>query len=241
MPIHDWTRVEAGTFHAFHQLWIASLCNRLNAGCLPKGFFAMPEQRVSGPELDVLALETRGRKKARGKTNGGTAVIDTPPKTRIVESTQSELYAKKADRIVIQHARGRIVAFVEIISPGNKGSRQALRAFVEKTVQLLDQGIHLLVVDLFPPSKRDPQGIHRAIWEEIHDTSFRLPSGKPLTLAAYASGWLTTAYVEPVAVGDAMPDMPLFLEREKHVLTPLEATYLATWEALPEEIQELLE
>jgi hypothetical protein len=49
------------------------------------------------------------------------------------------------------------------------------------------------------------------------------------------------AYVEPVAVGDAMPDMPLFLEPERHVRTPLEATYQATWEALPHEIKELFD
>ncbi len=41
--------------------------------------------------------------------------------------------------------------------------------------------------------------------------------------------------------GDVMPDMPLFLEPERHVLTPLEATYQAAWGELPEEIRELLE
>src|SRR5438309_522681 len=121
MPIHDWTQVEAGTFHAFHQLWISSLCNRLNAGCLPRGFFAMPEQRVPGPEVDVLALQTSVRGKARSKRAGGTAVIDTPPRTRFVEEAEPELYAKKADRIAVHHGMGRVVAFIEIVSPGNKG------------------------------------------------------------------------------------------------------------------------
>jgi len=37
------------------------------------------------------------------------------------------------------------------------------------------------------------------------------------------------------------PLMPLFLEPERHVLTPLEATYQAAWEELPEEIKERLE
>jgi hypothetical protein len=141
----------------------------------------------------------------------------------------------------VRHTQGRVVAFVEIVSPGNKGSRHALRAFVEKTTQLLEQGIHLLVIDLIAPSKRDPQGIHRAIWEEIHDTNFKLPADKPLTLAAYASGLVTTAYVEPVAVGDVMPDMPLFLEPDRHVLAPLEPTYQAAWNELPDEIKDLLE
>jgi hypothetical protein len=241
MPIHDWTLVDAGTFHAFHQLWIASLCNRLNAGALPRGFFALPEQRVPGPELDVLALESYSSKRRGKSRNGSTAVIDTPPRTRIVEIAEPERYAKKADRIAVRHARGRVVAFMEIVSPGNKGSRHEMRAFVKKTTELLEQGIHLLVVDLFPPSSRDPHGIHRAIWEEIASTNFKLPVSKRLTLASYEAGQATKAYVEPVAVGDQMPDMPLFLEPERHILTPLEETYQATWNGLPEEIRELLE
>src|SRR5437899_1439099 len=153
MPIHDWTRVEAGTFHAFHQGWIVYLCQHLNAGCLPSGYFALPEQRVAGPEADVLALETSTRRKARPERNGGTAVIDTPPRARIVEETESELYAMKADRIAVHHGMGNVVAFIEIVSPGNKGSRHALRAFVDKATELLGQGIHLLIIDLFAPSK----------------------------------------------------------------------------------------
>ena len=35
MPIHDWTRVTAGTWHDFHLVWIAELRNVLNGGLLP--------------------------------------------------------------------------------------------------------------------------------------------------------------------------------------------------------------
>jgi hypothetical protein len=239
MPIHDWTRVDAGTFHDFHQQWITGLCQALNAGGMPRGFFAMLEQRVGGPELDVVALQARTPRKDKNNGDGGTAVIDTPPRTRFVEEAESVQYAKKADRIAIHHRLGKVVAFIELVSPGNKGSQHALRAFMEKAAEFLEQGIHLLVVDLFPPSKRDPQGIHRAIWEHISETKFKLPRKKPLTLASYSAGIVKKAYVEAVAVGDAMPDMPLFLEPERYVRTPLEATYQTTWDALPEEIKEL--
>ena len=36
MPVHDWTRVDAGTFHAFHTLWIGEIMKALNAGLLPR-------------------------------------------------------------------------------------------------------------------------------------------------------------------------------------------------------------
>jgi hypothetical protein len=30
MPIHDWTRVDAGIFHHFHQSWIPEISRALN-------------------------------------------------------------------------------------------------------------------------------------------------------------------------------------------------------------------
>jgi hypothetical protein len=35
MPVHDWTRVSAGTFHDSHCTWISQIKNRLNEGVLP--------------------------------------------------------------------------------------------------------------------------------------------------------------------------------------------------------------
>jgi hypothetical protein len=238
MPIHDWTRVDAGTFHFFHQRWISSLCDMLNTGGLPDGFFAMAEQIVGGPSPDVVALQaTSARKPPRSNR---AVPVATPPRARIVQHAEMERYASKADRIIVKHARGQVIALIEIVSPGNKGSRHALRTFVEKIAACLDQGIHLLVIDLFPPSVRDPQGIHKAIWDEVTDEPFELPADKKLTTAAYSAGAVKVAYVEPVAVGDALPDMPLFLEPGLHVPVILEATYQGTWNVFPEELRELL-
>ena len=49
------------------------------------------------------------------------------------------------------------------------------------------------------------------------------------------------AYVEPVAIGDELRDMPLFLANDYHVDVPLESTYLATWDASPEEFRTAVE
>ena len=59
MPIHDWTRVRANRFHDFHQTWTVAICNNLNAGRLPPGYFAMVEQKAGSPEADDITLETR--------------------------------------------------------------------------------------------------------------------------------------------------------------------------------------
>jgi hypothetical protein len=91
----------------------------------------------------------------------------------------------------------------------------------------------LLIVDLFPPGPRDSQGIHKAIWEQFTDSEFALEPDRPLTLAAYTGGPFPEAFVEPVAVGAALPDMPLFLAPDVYINVPLEATYQSAWEAVP--------
>ena len=142
---------------------------------------------------------------------------------------------------MIHHPWDRMVCVIEIVSPGNKRARRALRAFVEMAVALLRQGAHLLVVDLFPPSAGDPQGIHKAIWDEIQEEPFALPPEKPLTLAAYVAGSETEAYIEPVAVGDLLPDMPSFLAADRYVPCPLEATYQTAWASCPDVMREFVE
>jgi Protein of unknown function (DUF4058) len=91
-----------------------------------------------------------------------------------------EALSRKRSRVAIHHSSDHeVIAVVEIVSPGNKASRPALRSFVSKAVELLDKGIHLSVIDLFPLSRRDPRGIHGAIWCEIEEDDFELPSDKP--------------------------------------------------------------
>jgi hypothetical protein len=232
MPIHDWTRVDAGLFHHFHQRWTASLCDALNSGALPPRYYALAEQVVSGPIPDVLTLRQTPVTGTRDDSPLGLAVVTSPPQTRFVRRAEGDRYARKANRVTVRHRHGQIVAVLEIVSPGNKNSRTALHAFVAKMTELLDQGIHLLIVDLFPPSARDP---------EIAEEPFELPPGKPLTLAAYEAGPTKVAYVEPVAVGDVLPDMPLFLAPEVHVPATLEATYQVAWNVFPGPLKGLLE
>jgi len=241
MPIHDWTRVDAGLFHHFHQDWTIELARSLNAGRLPAGYVALAEQQTGGPIPDVLTLHRRPGDTPRSEPAGGLAVATAPPRARFVVEVEEDVYARRANRICIQHRHGDVVAVIEVVSPGNKSSSSALRSFVRKASDLIWQGIHLLVVDLFPPSDRDPQGIHKAIWDEIAERPFELPADKQLTVVAYRAAPIKTAYVEPVAPGDSLPALPIFLTEDEYVLAPLEETYEASWAAFPRDFKELLE
>jgi hypothetical protein len=247
MPIHDWTRVSDGTFHAFHVSWVSELQESLNSGLLPSAYYAQAEQIVGPLGPDVLTLQTNGCPPAETPTGepsgaGGLAVAAAPPRTRVTAAAVMDDYVLKRRTIVIRHSSGdRIIALVEIVSPGNKSSRHALRSFVEKAVEALYRGYHLLIVDLFPPTSRDPQGIHGAIWQEISDDAFELPAGERLTLAAYSAGPVKRAWVEPTAVGRPLLDMPLFLEPEIYVNVPLEATYQAAYRGVARRWKQVLD
>jgi hypothetical protein len=105
----------------------------------------------------------------------------TEPKVQFRASANMDEYVLKRRTPVIRHSSDdRIVALLEIVSPGNKSGRH-----------------------------------------------------QPLTLAAYSAGEPKQAFVQPVAVGEACPLMPLFLEAEQYVNVPLEETYMEAYRGVP--------
>jgi hypothetical protein len=108
-------------------------------------------------------------------------------------------------------------------------------------IAVLREGFHLLVVDLFPPTRHDPDGVHGLIWEYLTAESWPLTLGLPLTLASYCAKTPITAYVEPTCVGGILPDMPLFLTPEHYINVPLENTYMAAWRGVPERWRRVIE
>ena len=240
MPVHDWTKVDAGLYHNFHQRWSGFLCDALNDGALPKNFFALVEQNIRGPIPDVLTLQLSPENEESGAEPGGIAVATAPPRTRISKKTEADSYLAKTNRVTVRHRHGKVIAVIEIVSPGNKSSRAAIRDFVEKSADLIYQGIHLLVIDLFPPGPRDPGGIAKAIWDEFVIEDFEQFPDKTLTLASFDAGAVRAVYVEPIAVADTLPAMPLFLMPETYVYAPLEASYEKAWQVFPAPLKKLL-
>jgi hypothetical protein len=239
MAIHDWTRAPAGFFHSFHQPWAVHLCEAMNAGRLPRGYYALVERTTFGVAPDVVTLQGRTPHNNPSERPAAIALAEAPPRTRFVsQSTEEEGYAARANRIAVWGPADEVIAIIEIVSPGNKSSRNAMQSFVEESIDLLRRGVNLLIIDLFPPTRRDPQGIHQKIWGEVTEEDFELPADKRLTLASYAAGVPVRAFVEPVAVRDPLPEMPLFLDPASYVLVPLEQSYEVTWRACPEEFRE---
>lgn len=239
MPMHDWTRVPDGIFHAFHHRWISSVSDRLNAGLLPDHLYALPEQVAGGYTPDVLALghkQDDNERSAGAESGGGTAIAPAPVRTRPVTRfvSEAEQFVRRKSRIAIRHvSTDDIVALVEIVSPGNKASDHPLNTFVKKVREYLEACVHQLVLDPFPPGARDPDGIHALVWEAFAREPFRLPADARLTFVAYEADLRPRAYIEPTNIGAPLPNMPLFVAPGEHIVLPLEETYATAFEAQP--------
>jgi len=248
MPIHDWTRVNAGIFHHFHHGWIDENARALNRLLRGTDYYALAEQVAGGLDPDVLTLQRplpggkKTRKSAGQHASSAEALADAPPQVRYRITDAKKWYAAKKKAVTIRHiSEHNVVAVLGVLSPGNKAGRSALDDFVRKAHELLRAGIHFALVDLFPPTRRDPDGIHPILWSDEDDDTFRFDPAKPLTCASYRAGPLAEAFVEPVGVGDKLPDLPVFLIADEYVPVPLEATYQAAFEAVPDFWREALD
>jgi hypothetical protein len=161
MPMHDWTRVEAAIYHAYHHKWISEISRALNRGLLPEDLYALPEQQAAGFSPDVRTLQVAN----------ATLVADVTIATRAKPTTNhhariaTEFHRRMKSSIAVRHLSGdRIVAIIEVLSPGNKNNAHAFRSLVERACKSLEHRIHLLLIDPFPPRRHDPDGIHAAIW-----------------------------------------------------------------------------
>jgi hypothetical protein len=251
MPVHDWTLVDAGVFHAFHTAWVGQIQAALNDGRLPGSYYALAEQHAGAAVADVLALHADGDGTAPARPPapadvGGTAVADAPPRVRGRQTfgVPSGLHPRT---VAVRHVSGhRIVALIEIVSPANKDRLRSVDRFAAEAAEALEADVHLLVADLLPPGRHDPFGMAAAVRQRLEANDEPAadgdrPPGEPLTLAAYDAGPPVEAYLDYLAVGASLPEMPLFLRPGRYVNVPLEETYAAAYRGLPAFWRDVLE
>lgn len=208
MPLHDWTRVIAETFHDFRYIWVAQLRNHLNRRLLPQDYYAQVEKEADAlrPEIDAYDTEDR-------------------------------LYASKQNWIAVrQRSSDGTVALIYVVSPGDKRSILALPRLLEKVSAALAAKMNVMLLDLHPPTRHDPRGIHAAFWDYAFGEATDFTEPPRATLASYRveSETTVTAYVEPISLGDSLRDLPLFLTPDWYVSVPLDETYRRAWNEFPE-------
>jgi hypothetical protein len=245
MPLHDWTRVSPGTFHAFHLLWIAELQRELNGGLLPPAYYALAEHPIVGFAPDVVTLHqaTSGGESPDAPQGAAVVVLDAPPQVELIdEASEATAEALRRRRLAIRTSAGdELVAVIELVSPGNKSSRGAVHQFISKLTELLWQRVHVVCIDLFPPTNACPLGLHHLIWADFDGTPGRDLSQSDAAIVSYVAAPDAKAYIQPVKRHAALPAAPLFLDDERYVNLPLEQTYNAAFAGMPARWRDVLQ
>lgn len=204
-------------WHSFHNAWATYLSSHLNS-FLPEGYFAEANVQF-GVEIDVAAFEEQGMTSSPG--------MWAPPPPHA--SLPMELTEAVVEVGIFSRRGGPVLAgAVELVSPANKDRQTHREALVSKCAAYLQSGVGLVVVDVVTDRSAD---LHRELL-------LRVGAGDPgtgpsLIASAYRpverNG--TTAvdvWREPLAVGERLPTLPLWLRGGLCLPLELEATYERT-------------
>ena len=249
MPIHDWSRIDAGIFHDLHLGWIDGLRAVLNRTLLPEPYYALAEPVLGASVPDVLTLRSEDPSAGTGVPEGLHDDTAERPVAEVVAVVQNlpppEVYSTLARHVVIRSSLrdDEVVAVIEIVSRANKRSREERDRFVSKSIEVLRGGVHLLFIDVQPPTTLVPEGLHALICEARGESPAALPGDRRLQCASYQvlEDGTARSHVVPLRVGDTLPEMPVFLTAHQYVRVPLEKTYATAFGNLPRRFRAVLE
>jgi hypothetical protein len=184
---------------------------------LPSGYFAEANVQF-GVEIDVAAFEESG--------GVGASPGWMPPPAA---SHPFEMSGVVVEVGIFSRSGGpQLAGAVELVSPANKDRPLHRDAFVSKCVTYLQAGVGLVLVDVVTER---PTDLHREVLVRLGVDE---PREEPvLTGSAYrpverdGTRWLDV-WREPIAVGQPLPTLPLWLRGGLCLPVELEATYERT-------------
>jgi hypothetical protein len=119
MPMHDWTRVDAGIYDDFHHEWISEVKRALNRGFLPADYYALAEQVAAGFGPDVLTLQDLT---VATDYNGGRVATQPRPKTTYYTELPGEFQQRKKSMVAVRHVSGDHIDAIFEIETGIHGN-----------------------------------------------------------------------------------------------------------------------
>jgi hypothetical protein len=242
MPLRDHFRSpiwNLSSWEGFHGGWPMTIVQGL-ASVLPVDYVAEPRVHLGTYyEIDVCAFEDPERRGCESKSSGGSGGVATmtwapPEPTLVLEKDLDEPYEYEVR--VFDQSRGRIlVAAIEIVSPANKDRAASRRAFATKCAALIEQGVCVSIVDLV--TVRD-FNLYADVLTTLGQSDPALGESPPAVYAATChtravgrrSRLETWAY--PLAIGQKLPTLPIWLSDHEGVSLDLETSYEETCRAL---------
>jgi hypothetical protein len=233
MPLLDHFNPPLNRTHpwrSFHGAWAAAMARLLNQGVLPAGYYAVPLADRTGPiEIDVAALREQGAP----ETGDGAALPQTwtPPAPSLAIAVELPPADEVEVQIFADDGDPRLAAAVELVSPRNKDRPRARQAFAVKCVGYLQQGSSVAVVDTVTTRRAD---LNAAILSllGVEVSAAEPPPG--LSAVSYRAigheeeTQQLQLWPAPLALGQPLPTLPLWIASDFSVPLDLEASYQAT-------------
>ena len=229
MPLRDHFRPPLDHNHSWDELhgqWPAMIVQRLFP-VLPEGYVAAPSVHLGASfEIDVSAYEEDEAPSASG--SGGVAVWEAPAPTLTLETDLPE--QDEYEVRVYDARRGRtLVAAIELVSPANKDRPESRQAFVAKCAALLQKKVCVSVVDTVTVRQFNLYG---ELLEFIGKEDPALGSEPPHLYAVTLRGRkrprkraVLDTWFYPLALGQPLPPLPLWLDADLAVSLDLEGSY----------------
>ena len=235
MPLHDHFRKPASRlpWRSLHSGWLGHLAERVNSH-LPDGYLALDSVSIDGGlEVDVgIEEEDDPVSPILDETGGGTAVATTravyvPP---VATGTTHYTFPDAIELRITSEPAGRLVAAVELVSPGNKDRGAKRDMFLAKCLDYLAGGVCVVIVDVVTERRAN---LHNELIEQLGGAdALTLPEEAYLYAVTYRpivrkKKFQIDVWVNPLTVGAELPTMPLRVVAGLFVPVELEVAYVA--------------
>jgi len=233
MPLRDHFRPpvsKKSSWEGFHGMWPASIVQQLRKR-LPPGYVADPRVHLGTlMEIDVGALEGHAVPHAQAANNNGgaaTAAWTAAAPVVAVETEPPDEYEYEVRIFDLERER-KLVAAIELVSPGNKDRPEARQAFVAKCAALLRKGVAISLVDLVTIRRFN---LYAELMEFIGHPDRTMSNEEPPIYAA-SCRWVTQgtrarleAWSHTLEVGRSLPTLPLWLREDLVIALDLDQSY----------------
>ncbi len=204
---------------------------------LPERYVAEPQIHLgSGIEIDVATFEEDEAavpaSGGGGDEGGGVATaVWAPPEPTLAVATDLPAVDEYEVRIYDTRRGHRLVAAVEIVSPSNKDRPEHRRAFVAKCAAMLREHVCVAIVD---PVTTRTSNLYGDLMELLGLADPSLADGPPPLYAVACrwvrrgDAWRLETWAHPLALGQPLPTLPLWLAADLAVPLELEPSYEET-------------
>jgi hypothetical protein len=233
MPLLDHFHPPLSTerrWESFHSSWATRLADALTERWLPPNYIA-EEHAHLGPSVEIDVGTFEQEMPTTAAEGGGVvatvgAKVWTPP---VADGSLAAVFPDTFEvRVLCTDTGPKLVAAIELISPGNKDRASERRAFAVKCASYLYQGISVIIVDIVTNRRAN---LHNEILELMNGAdSLRLSSESSLYAVAYrplrrGKEDIIDVWRSPLALGRALPTLPLGLRADLAIPVDFEGTY----------------